>query len=115
MTTPEENRFGSRPTIEDFARQIALSHRDEEEGEVTIFVSWEAGEVRLVEIADRTPIGEEPLPFHFAAQPDRNFPYPIVILMVNSEEWGEAEDKRDLLPEGWTLDDFRSLKELEKE
>lgn len=114
MTTPEEIRFGSRPSIEEFARQLAQSHRDEEQGEATIYVSWEDDEVRLVEIADRNPASTEPLPFHFAAQPERDFPYPVVILMVNADAWSEATDKEELLPAGWTIDKFVLLEDLEE-
>lgn len=115
MTTPDEYRFKTRPSIEEFARHIAQSHQADEQGEATILVSWEGDEVRLVEIAERIPASEDPLPFHFAAQSARGFYFPVIILMVNRDAWQQSADKNALLPDGWKIDEFVDIKDLEEE
>ena len=109
-----EIRNGESPqSIEEYARRLARSHDTAEEGDAAIFVSWKDGEVRLIEVADKVPTSEDPMPFHFAAQPERGFPFSAVILLINSDLWASAADKSALLPSEWQFENFAALDELD--
>ncbi len=109
--TPRSAEPGNE--IQDFARRLAEVHRGADGGDSRILVSWTDVEVRLIEIADHFPPSEILLPFHFAAQPDKNIPYESVILLHNTDTWESVSDKSVLLPEGWNIEEFRELADLD--
>ncbi|TXD38383.1 hypothetical protein FRC98_05705 [Lujinxingia vulgaris] len=106
MTTQEQPSANQRPSISEYANQMARAHVDEELGDIAVYLSCEGDEVRLIEVAEHAPKSEDPLPFHFAAQPERQLYYPVVILLVNADAWNESVDKSELLPDGWQIDEF---------
>ena len=102
----------SQRSIEEYAKRIAATHVRDKPDDTQVFVDWTREEVRLVEIADHYPVSDEILPFHFAAEPERGFDYPVVIVLHSREIWEQHEDKTVLLPDGWDFDEFRPLGDL---
>ncbi|RVU44721.1 hypothetical protein EA187_09260 [Lujinxingia sediminis] len=114
MTSQEHPSNTRRPSILSYAMQMAEAHVDDEEGDISVYLSWEGGEVRLIEVVEHAPISEEPLPFRFAAQPERKLYYPVVVLLVNADAWNDSVDKSELLPDGWRMQEFSPFVKVTK-
>ena len=104
---------GSRRPIDEYAKLVADAHLEGKPEDTQLYMSWGDGEVRLIEVASQYPDSDEVLPFHFSAQPERNFDYPVVIVLHSSNTWDEHDDKSTLLPDGWDFEQFRLVEDAE--
>jgi hypothetical protein len=41
------------------------------------------------------------LPFRFTANPDRDVPYPSVVVLLSVDEWNDVRTGKLKLPPGW--------------
>src|SRR5579883_1142283 len=91
----------SKPTIADVARHLAEAHVREDPATRAVFLAENDVEVRLVEISGSVEPTGEVLPFRFAARPDRDVPYPSVVVLLSEDDWSQIEKGKPALPPGW--------------
>jgi len=89
--------------LKDTARELVVAHREVEPNlRKVYFYADPAGlEVRLVEVVDGSPTGEEVMPFRFAPAPERGVRFPVVIVELSPEEFDRVEHGAMTLPPGW--------------
>ena len=114
MSNPQSHTRRGKRSIGEYARWVARRRDDKKSEETDVYVSWTTdGEVRLIEIGDHHPAQPEVMPFHFSSDPDRDFDYPVVIVIHNRRTWEDCDDKSDLLPDDWDFDDFCLTEDLD--
>jgi hypothetical protein len=95
----------TKKSIPDVARELAAAHQKEDPATKSVFLSEDAGEVRLVEVSESVGTSGEVLPFRFAARPDQGIPYASVVILLSEDEWERVRRGELRLPEGWGAPD----------
>src|SRR5574341_120761 len=68
--------------------------------------SDKTGEIRLLEITPETFPAGEVLSYYFPS--DDEFPYATIMAQITPEEWQKVLRNEISLPEGWTLENYKT-------